>query len=349
MKRTSKLVSTTPKIQVIDNMLTGEQMMMLQATNNDLTYGWKSDDSNPNDPGHWNKVIVGSDRQLANSVDVQGDIEFVTSDIFPIWEQVQMASGKRDLLRCYFNGYTYGTEGYTHVDATAKLTNYPEDKWAQETVLIYCSPQSDWNSDWAGETVFFSKDKKEVIFSSLPHSHRAVVFDAFTPHAARSVSRAYKGLRKILVFKTVKFKFDEEQCLAFIKERFDGIDHSGSSFYSHLFNTYQILKGMHMPQDVCIAALFHSVYGTEYFKPNRTVSRTEVESLVGKYVEDLVYTFCTLTNRIQTICKNAQQFNKIKHYHLACIEYANLIEQQPRTPIPDFGKTIKELRTIIES
>ena len=344
-----KVVSANPMIQVIDGMFTDTQLNMLQKSNNDLTYGWKSNGQYTNDPGHWNKLIVGQANQTKNSKDLQNEIEFVTSDLYSIWERVQVATGKRDLLRCYFNGYTYGTEGYLHVDATQDLVNYPEDNYSQETVLIYCSPHAEWDPDWAGETVFMSADKKEVLFSSLPHSYRTVIFDASIPHVARSVSRAYKDLRKILVFKTVKFKFDEEKCLAFIKERFDGIDHSGSTFYNHLHNTFKILKDMRMPLDVSIAALFHSLYGTEYFKPNRTVSRAEVESLVGKYVEDLVYTFCTLTDRIDSIRSNSQKFTKLKHNHLACIEYANLIEQQPRIQSPNFGVTIRDLKSIIES
>ena len=86
---------------------------------------------------------------------------------------------------------------------------------------------------------------------------------------------------------------------------------------------------MGLSQDICIAGLFHAVYGTTYFKHNLTISREEVRELIGDYAEHLVYTFCSMPDRTTTIINENKKGNT-KMFHLACIEYANLVEQQPR-------------------
>jgi hypothetical protein len=111
------------------------------------------------------------------------------------------------------------------------------------------------------------------------------------------------------------------------------IPHSKTTFANHLTGTYNILKSMNMPQDVRIAGLFHAIYGTESFSHNQHVTRDDVKNMIGEYAEDLVYTFCAAKNRTKSICDGTISYDKVKTHHLACIEYANLLEQSPRINI----------------
>src|SRR5262249_28305801 len=96
------------------------------------------------------------------------------------------------LIRCYLNGYTYGTEGYFHTDS-ARSTD--------RTSVIYVVDE--WEPDWAGELAFLDA-QAEITRSVLPKRNRAVIFPSNVLHAARSVSRKCSVLRKALIFKTRK-------------------------------------------------------------------------------------------------------------------------------------------------
>ena len=317
----------TDNIIQIDDLLTKDQVELLHVNYNEFTYGWKASGNNDYDQGHWNNLIIGFRNNKSETEDLQEDSVFKDSSIYPIWNKLKMLTGERELLRCYFNSYTYGTDGYLNKDVNKN--NITEDK-LNETILVYCNKE--WAPDWAGETLFFNTDKTEIIHATLPKRNRILVFDASIPHVGRSPSRACFSQRKILAFKTRKYIINEQDCVKHITDNFSHIKHSGTTFAGHLLGTYTILKQLDLPIDVCVAGLFHAVYGTEYFKHESIESREKVRKLIGDYSEDLVYTFCTTKNRFETI-KNKESFNPVKRYHLACIEYANLTEQSGRIKI----------------
>jgi len=69
--------------------------------------------------------------------------------------------------------------------------------------------------------------------------------------------------------------------------------HTGRSLIEHLEGTYNILKKWNCCEDLCLAGLCHSIYGTESYK-KQTVpleSRTSVKKLIGKDAEELAYLF----------------------------------------------------------
>lgn len=215
-----------------------------------------------------------------------------------------------------------------------------------ETVLVYCNHE--WDANYGGETVYFTDDQSEILYSSMPKKNRVVVFDASIPHAARSVSRNCKILRKVLVFKTRRRVIDEKACVEFIKKHFDNIPHSRSTFADHLKGTADILKKHAISIDVCAAGLFHAVYGTAYFKHNTEISRDTVRELIGNYAENLAHIFGTLQNRTEAIINNTENFDRVTRYHLACIEYANLMEQFPRIGTEATKNKIEQLSPIIK-
>jgi hypothetical protein len=72
--------------------------------------------------------------------------------------------------------------------------------------------------------------------------------------------------------------------------------HSGRTLLEHLIGTYKILDEGFAPLYVCDAGLFHSVYGTAYFKP-KTISldnRDIVKDIIGEEAENLAFMFCVI-------------------------------------------------------
>lgn len=77
------------------------------------------------------------------------------------------------------------------------------------------------------------------------------------------------------------------------------VEHSGRTLLEHLVGTCQILRGWGCRPAVCMAGLFHSVYGTESFG-NALVDRGEravLRDLLSDEAEALVYRFSTTPHR----------------------------------------------------
>ena len=72
--------------------------------------------------------------------------------------------------------------------------------------------------------------------------------------------------------------------------------HSGHTLWQHLVGVHNILQTKKFPEYLCLAGLFHSVYGTQVFK-KVTVDksqRVQVQALLGEQAESLVMAFCEL-------------------------------------------------------
>jgi hypothetical protein len=119
--------------------------------------------------------------------------------------------------------------------------------------------------------------------------------------------------------------------------------HSGRDFYTHLKGTHDLLLAWQNPQPVCIAGLFHSIYGTWHFRRSAfpIASRHVIRDLIGEEAEFLAYVFC-VTERPKDFLANAASAeitiqdhyanNPMRLSHsqlnkLLEIEAANLIEQ----------------------
>ena len=74
----------------------------------------------------------------------------------------------------------------------------------------------------------------------------------------------------------------------------DKVKHENQSLLEHLIGVRDILKKWGAPEYIQDGGLFHSVYGTTYFKPQLTIDRDAVRYLIGEQAEELAYWFCFL-------------------------------------------------------
>lgn len=71
-----------------------------------------------------------------------------------------------------------------------------------------------------------------------------------------------------------------------------------SRFVDHLIGTSAILAKFGVSSYLVDAGLFHSVYGevsSRNTTPNSLIERYEVERVIGKQAEEIVYQFCTIS------------------------------------------------------
>jgi hypothetical protein len=85
------------------------------------------------------------------------------------------------------------------------------------------------------------------------------------------------------------------------------LEHSGRTLYQHLCNVEDILRICRMDDDVCLAGLYHSIYGTNYYGIKTTNDRELIKSIIGEKAEYLVFLFCN-ADRPNCWGKGANQF-----------------------------------------
>ncbi len=76
----------------------------------------------------------------------------------------------------------------------------------------------------------------------------------------------------------------------------DSSSHSQGTLIDHLQNTYELLKQWNNPNYVCLAGLFHSIYGTQIYKKQTLglQERNLIKEAIGIEAEYLVYLFCIM-------------------------------------------------------
>ena len=75
--------------------------------------------------------------------------------------------------------------------------------------------------------------------------------------------------------------------------------HTGRSLRDHLIGTFNLLKAWGNDQDVCLAGLFHSIYGTEVYTRTSAdlAERGTIRRAIGSRAEELAYLFCACDRR----------------------------------------------------
>jgi len=118
--------------------------------------------------------------------------------------------------------------------------------------------------------------------------------------------------------------------LNFILKSTKSCKHNGKEFFDHLLQTSGIVEklcqqiGINDSEYLVDAALFHSIYGTDYYEFNEQITREKVISLIGENAEKLVHFFCSLPERNIQILQH--KFQSSLQRDLYILEYANLLE-----------------------
>jgi hypothetical protein len=99
--------------------------------------------------------------------------------------------------------------------------------------------------------------------------------------------------------------------------------HSGRTLFDHLKGVHDLLRDWDNEHHVCLAGLFHSIYGTSTFKHQSMSDRGELIKLIGVPAELLVHHFATAKDR--PLFESVE--DKGIRRNLLEIEAANILEQ----------------------
>lgn len=136
--------------------------------------------------------------------------------------------------------------------------------------------------------------------------------------------------------------------IAFLEEQqANRTRHSGRMLLDHLVGTHDLLRSWGANETVCLAGLFHSIYGTHRFLHQSwpLSQRDTIRALIGVDPETLVYLFC-VTNRPRAFINNdgtiydhyrqkSVPLPRAALHDLLEIEAANLLEQGSRSHVLD--------------
>jgi len=148
----------------------------------------------------------------------------------------------------------------------------------------------------------------------------------------------------------------EERYRAFLTEhlRAEEVRHTGRSFFGHLKGVHDLLRDWGNPEFICLAGLFHSVYGTWHFqhKAFPIAKRNVVADLIGKEAEFLVYVFC-VTERPKVFLAHIgrPEISIHDHYantplHLSRSDLDNLLEIEAANLIEQGGASRQSLQRL---
>ncbi len=158
--------SMPPGFVVLDDAIDQDTRKRVNAYLNrsGWSFGWKSN-KNTESFSFWHKHFAGNinpDHVAPDGAGQQYDCTDELQRNAPVlrqfWDRLGeiMLPGHR-LLRCYANGQPFGSEGTLHTDSTSDRSF---------TTIYY--PHEKWDPNWGGETVFFNREKSDVVASIYP-------------------------------------------------------------------------------------------------------------------------------------------------------------------------------------
>ena len=310
-----------------------------------LKYHWKADGRKEYDQGHWNNQVIQKPNWI--NVDLVDTPEYEDlPEIQYMWNNILPHVGNVSLLRCYCNGYTYGTDGFLHTDDT----NYAQGG-DTSTVIVYLN-EGEWDPDWAGETIIYDMED-EPSFVCKPSFGRMLIFNSQLFHRALPLSRAYGGLRTIITFKTHHPDWTSDNYW-WVRNRTADIPHNTNGyshpngFFLHSWRVGRILQTELMAKkDTCMAGFYHAAaYGTEFFPLPSSLepaNRDDLKKSIGSTAENLVWEYSQLPkNRNEALINKHGNWSDRVWGRLLQIDVANSWEQR----LPD--STINKKLALIE-
>ena len=299
-----------------------------QYVNSGMVFGWKSNADKPYDFGHWtsnplpNSKIFPIDHMGKEHMKQHPSVEH-------IWKKIRPFMDDTMLYHVYLNGQTYGTDTYFHRDSQDWVKKLGDD-YIIRTGLIYLN--KDWYPDYGGYTVIID-DNNEITKAVMPKMGRIVLFDGHKVHGGTAISRAFPGVRLAMPLKAVDKRVESDVTKYLIELGLDKIRYDAQkTLFKYAFDvmikiemTYfdpHVLKLDKSKDKVDLlgAALFHCVYGLQEFSANLNVTKDKVKKLIGEYSEYLVTEMSNMTNRVESLLLNRNEYDTKTWLNLMKIE-----------------------------
>jgi hypothetical protein len=115
-----------------------------------------------------------------------------------------------------------------------------------------------------------------------------------------------------------QFKTLEKSVQFLISKNTKNLKHKKSNFFEHLIGTYNLLLFWNQNFNLCMAGLFHNIYGNKYYDPKLNIKRNEIKKLIGIEAEKIVWNFVNVERN---------KIVELKNKELLILSLANDLEQ----------------------
>jgi hypothetical protein len=261
---------------------------------------------------------------------------------------------------------------YINLCSTDDLFPYHVDSPNEKDLTMLYYMNTEWYPMWEGETHFANEKMNDLIASSSFIPGRLAVFNPTIPHKSSQPSKLARQFRFTFANKFVcnedagwkyAFRFEdyaiptddeltfserELKAIEFLKPLACPLNHSQSDGFHHLYNTYKLMKSYGLDESLCLAGLFHCIYGTGSYNEavELNVSRESVREIIGTEAEELVWQYKICFPREQSLVHGRTTMTNELRLKLLWISYANAIEQAYR--IEKFATEVLETRAVID-
>ena len=284
-------------------------------------HGWKSHNRNTFEYGHGQHNIVKQPKHFQWDMLLSPDIETNHPIMLDTFDVLQDVIGKRALYRTYTKTYHYGQDAYPHTDKQARDGDVVQSHPGFETAILYMT--KDWDPKYYGMTLLYD-DSQDVEVAMLPKYNRLFIFDSAQLHSTSPLSRIAPFEKTIMVFNTAPKGYGDEG-VKYLYENTTKVQHTGRPFFHHLWNVYMYLEQLGAEKPVCMAGLWHSVYGDVYKKHDVNMFTPKiVEKHIGKEAERLIKAYGDMAGGISPRFVNVINSGDKR---LMMIELANLVDQ----------------------
>ena len=177
-------------VQIFDDLLPVDLYRKLLGTLPRIPwrFGWNT----PSNPNHryWHHEVGNGSK--SNMEDVSDNVRRHPAKVFAEYQEWLLGAlvpPETKVLRYYLNAHTFGTDGWPHTDTDR-----------EEELTTVLSLTSQWKPEWCAATVVFAR-KKDIEAAVLPRPNRLLAFPSDRLHCPRPLSKAFEGLRVVLVVK----------------------------------------------------------------------------------------------------------------------------------------------------
>ena len=115
-----------------------------------------------------------------------------------------------------------------------------------------------------------------------------------------------------------QFKILEKSIQFLLSKNTKNLKHKKSNFFEHLIGTYNLLLFWNQDFNLCVAGLFHNIYGNKYYDPKLNIKRKEIQKLIGVEAEEIVWNFVNVERN---------KIVELKNKKLLVLSLANSLEQ----------------------
>ena len=174
----------------IDNEETSAELETF-LLNSSWKWGYKSvNDLTTRSIPHWTIIFGGKTNPKDQNFDCEHEL---TGIVKTVWNNVKEKYLQEDdrLVRCYANAISTGIDQRLHVDDTLP---------GAKTLIVYVNKT--WTVDYAGETIIWDREKRQIIGSYLPKFNSCLLISGNCWHGVRPVSSYCDTIRMSIMFKT---------------------------------------------------------------------------------------------------------------------------------------------------